>query len=115
MKTLTNTQKKQVSKVLNQWYKDGFATWTSQGSGDGEDGLWGGSFHDISSLKEVGSSFFKQLLENDRKFEKFLDYTNFFSVDFGSSNSAHAYTDLEKRLKNYKLYRYNKFIALRKR
>lgn len=69
-----------LNDILFKWYNDGFATWTSRGSNDGVDGIFGGSFHDMGELKEL----------NEGEFEVWLD--------FGSADKSKAMDELNNRL-----------------
>lgn len=66
-----------LAEHIAEWYADGYATWESRGA-PGEDGMFGGSFHDISfNTSGEGISL---------------------NVDFGSADKESAIADLKDRL-----------------
>jgi hypothetical protein len=74
-------KKTNVEKIIKEWYKDGFATWSYHGANDGEDGMFGGSFHHI----EI------QILKTKPLYVEVY-------IDYGSVDEEQAKLDLNRRL-----------------
>lgn len=80
-----NIKRIELNETLLTWYNDGFATWSYRGANDGEDGIFGGSFHYISDIEEL----------SDNEFQVY--------IDFGSADEDLAMAELNNRLEKLNL------------
>lgn len=108
-----NNLKEQLNEIIKQWYKDGLATWSYSGAGDGVDGKFGGSFHDRSELQDFDWNDRPTLFERSEEIadfcgsrfdESYVDIPTYkLSIDFGSSDNTKAFWDLQDRLEQSNL------------
>lgn len=87
--------KEKLNKIIEQWYKDGLATW-SYDDADGVDGKFGGSFHDHGELRDL--DFYDTFDENCVRVPIYK-----LPIDYGSADVDKAIEDLGNRLKQSNL------------
>lgn len=93
--------KEKLNEIIEQWYRDGLATWSYSGACDGVDGKFGGSFHDRSELQDFEWDDRPMLFERKGEYADIPTYKLF--IDFGSSDSRKALWDLQDRLEQSNL------------